>query len=550
MEQDNMKVQEEDFASMLEESFQENQKNSVCDGVIVAIEGDSVLIDVGEKLEGKINISEITDKNGEPLFKVGDKLPIVIKSFRSERPIISHKSAIKAKHIQDFIEKYENDYEELVIDGKIVSGNRNGFIVAVDEAEFFLPNSQIRRDNNLVGKILKFKILKIDKEKNSVIVSRRKFLKDESKKVKDVVKAILKDDVIVDGTIKKITSYGMFVDVGGIDGLVHYNEISYKGPVNPAKLYKEGDVITVKAIDYDTKKKHLSLSVKQATPDPWEEIKEELEVGDVIKVTVSNIESYGAFVDLGNDIEGFLHISEISWDKDLKHPQSLLKVGEEVDVEVIELDFKNRRLRVSYKRLQPKPFEEFTSKYKEGDAVKGIVTTLTDFGAFIKIDKVEGLLHNENATWDKNLKCKDFLKDGDEIDVKITNIDKENEKISLNKKDLEESPAESFAKNNKIGDLVKGKIKNIKDFGVFIELENGIDALIRKEDLYPVKVEDLEVNQDIEAVISLIDSKTNKVRLSVKRLAKKREKDTLKEINSDSISLGDTLGEALKEQIK
>ena len=553
MEQDNIVVeQEEDFASMLEESLQQkSQRNSVRDGVIVEIDGDTVLVDVGEKLEGKIYLSEITDKDGVAKFAVGDTLPIIIKNFRSERPMISHLSAIKMKYIQDFIEKNIEDYKDLVIDGKIISANKNGFIVAVDNAEFFLPNSQIRRDNNLVDKTFKFKILKLDKDKNSVIISRRKYLKDESKKVKEVIDAIMQDDVVIDGIVKKITSYGMFVDVGGLDGLVHYNEISYKGPVNPAKLYNEGDMVTVKAISYDSKKRYLSLSIKQANPDPWEEIKEELEVGDVIKVTISNIESYGAFVDLGNDIEGFLHISEISWDKDIKYPNTLFNIGDEVDVEVIELDFDTRRLRVSYKKLQPKPFEEFINKYKEFDVVKGKVTTLTDFGAFIKIDQVEGLLHNENASWDKKLKCRDIFTVGDEVEVKITNIDDNSEKISLNRKDLEDSPTEKFSKEFQINDIVEGKIKNIKDFGVFVELKSGIDALIRLEDLYPLKVEELESNQDIEAVISLIDTRNNKVRLSVKRLSKKREKDALNEINSDNnISLGDSLGEALKEQIK
>ena len=206
------------------------------------------------------------------------------------------------------------------------------------------------------------------------------------------------DDVIVEGAIKKITSYGMFVDVGGVDGLVHYNEISYKGPVNPSKLYKEGDIVTVKAISYDKDKRHLSLSIKAVQPDPWAEVESELDEGDTITVTVSNIEAYGVFVDLGNDIEGFLHISEISWNKNVKNPNDYLTVGEEIDVEVIEINSTTHKLRVSLKRLLPKPFDEFIKNYNEGDIVTGTITSLTDFGAFVRIAGVEGLLHNQDIS--------------------------------------------------------------------------------------------------------------------------------------------------------
>ena len=237
----------------------------------------------------------------------------------------------------------------------------------------------------------------------------------------------------------------MFVDVGGVDGLVHYSEISYKGPVNPSSLYKEGDKVLVKVISYDNEKRHLSLSIKAATPDPWEEIiSDGLEVGDTIKVTVSNIEPYGAFVDLGNDIEGFLHISEISWDKNIKNPKDHISEGQEVDVEVIEIDAKGHRLRVSLKNLLPKPFDEFKAKFKEGDVVKGVVTTITNFGAFVRVGCVEGLLHNEDASWDRNDKCKDMFKAGDELEVKIIKIDSAEQKNFSKPKRSKTKPSSSI----------------------------------------------------------------------------------------------------------
>lgn len=355
------------------------------------------------------------------------------------------------------------------------------------------------------------------------------------------------EDVVVEGTIKKITSYGMFVDVGGVDGLVHYNEISYKGPVNPSKMYKEGDKVNVKAIAYDKDKRHLSLSIKAVLSDPWAEVESALDEGDVIGVTVSNIEAYGVFVDLGNDIEGFLHISEITWDKNVKNPGDYLKVGQEIEVEVIEINSKTHKLRVSLKRLLAKPFDEFTKKHKEGDVVSGVITSITDFGAFVRIDGVEGLLHNQDISWDKNVKAKEVLKSGEEIEVKIAKINPEDQKISLSRKILLESPIDKFAQSNRVNTVVKGTIRDIKDFGVFVSLEDGVDALIRDEDLAPLVKEELQVGDSVEAVVANIDTKRDRIRLSVKKLDYIKNQAMLDEINdNESHSLGDLIKDQLK----
>ena len=333
----------------------------------------------------------------------------------------------------------------------------------------------------------------------------------------------------------------------GVDGLVHYSEISYKGPVNPSTLFKEGDKVPVKVLSYDKEKKHLSLSIKAAMPDPWLELAESgLAMGDVIKVVVNNIEPYGAFVDLGNDIEGFLHISEISWDKNIQNPKDFINEGDEIDVEVIEIDTEKRKLRVSLKNLLEKPFDEFKKNYKAGDVVKGSVVTITKFGAFIKIGTVEGLLRNEDVSWDRNETCKDLLKVGDEVEVKITSIDTKEDKISLSKKDLEDSPIAKYAASHKVGDIVKGTIRNIKDFGLFVELEEGVDALLRKEDIS--NIQDLKVGDEIESAIDYLDTKRNRIRLSVKRLSRQKERAVLNEINSENDD-NVTIGDLIKEQL-
>ena len=541
-------IEDIDFAAMLEESFKKTEEDS--DGVIVDIKGDEVLVNVGKKSEGILNISEITDANGDLMYKVGDTIKVAITGSRGGRPIVSHKKALRKEKVKAFIEAYdpENSGE---IDVKIINKNKGGFVAQdANGVEFFLPKTQsgFKNANDVVGKSYKVRVIKVDKDENSIVVSRKKILDDDRKKRKEALANIVDNADVIEGTIKKITTYGMFVDVGGVDGLVHYSEISYKGPVNPSSLYKEGDKVLVKVISYDNEKRHLSLSIKAATPDPWEEIiNDGLEVGDTIKVTVSNIEPYGAFVDLGNDIEGFLHISEISWDKNIKNPKDHISEGQEIDVEVIEIDAKGHRLRVSLKNLLPKPFDEFKAKFKEGDVVKGVVTTVTNFGAFIRIDCVEGLLHNEDASWDRNDKCKDMFKPGDEVEVKIIKIDNAEQKISLSLKDLKQSPVQEFANKFNVGDIVKGTIRDIKDFGVFVELGDNVDALIRKEDLGSVDVQSLKIGDEIEAAIAFIDEKKNRIRLSIRRLAKQKEREVLNEINdNDKVTLGDIIKEQLQ----
>lgn len=541
-------IEDIDFAAMLEESFKKTEEDS--DAKIVSINGDEVLIDVGKKSEGILNVSEITDVNGNLTYKVGDTIKVVITGSRNGRPIVSHKKALRKEKVKAFIEAYdpENSGE---IDVKVVGKNKGGFITQdVNGVEFFLPktHSGFKNAEGVIGKTYKVRVIKIDKEENSIVVSRKKILDDDRKKRKEALSSIVENDSVIEGTVKKITTYGMFVDVGGVDGLVHYSEISYKGPVNPSSLYKEGDKVLVKVISYDNEKRHLSLSIKAATPDPWEEIiNDGLEVGDTIKVTVSNIEPYGAFVDLGNDIEGFLHISEISWDKNIKNPKDHINEGQEIDVEVIEIDAKGHRLRVSLKNLLPKPFDEFKAKYKEGDVVKGVVTTITNFGAFVRVGCVEGLLHNEDASWDRNDKCKDMFKAGDELEVKIIKIDSAEQKVSLSLKDLKQSPVQAFADKFNVGDIVKGTIRDIKDFGVFVELGNNVDALIRKEDLGSVDVSTLKIGDEIEAAIAFIDEKKNRIRLSIRRLAKQKEREVLNEINDNDDKV--TLGDIIKEQL-
>lgn len=547
---DNESFEEENFAEMFAASEKQQETSRIVEGEIVEIQADEnrALVGVGDKLEGILSLDEISE-NGKLKFNVGDKIKVMVTGYYNERPKISYKKVLEQQKTIDFIDKHKENFEDIVIDGVITKKNRGGYVVEADDVTFFMPRSlaAFKDSDEVVGRKIKAQVVKIDPEQNSIVVSRRKLFNDERKKKKEIIDKLMENEALVEGTIKKITSYGMFVDVGGVDGLVHYNEISYKGPVNPSKLYKEGDAVMVKAISYDKDKRHLSLSIKAVQSDPWAEVESELDEGDTITVTVSNVEAYGVFVDLGNDIEGFLHISEISWDKNVKNPNDYLSVGQEIDVEVIEINPKTHKLRVSLKRLLPKPFDEFMKNHREGDIISGNITSLTDFGAFVRIDGVEGLLHNQDVSWDKNVKCKDILKSGDKVEVKIAKINPEDQKISLSRKALLESPIDTFAKSHKLNSVVTGTIRDIKDFGVFVSLEDGVDALIRDEDLSPLEKASLVVGQKIEAAIAVVDTRRDRIRLSVKKLDYIKNQAMLEEINdNEAHSLGDLIKDKFK----
>jgi small subunit ribosomal protein S1 len=542
--------EDDNFAAMFEESEKKTTTNTVVDGTIVEMDEDSLLVDVGQKSEGKLYLSEITI-NGEVKYSVGDTIKVMLTSSRGERPGISYRKVLQKEKFDEFFKIHGEEPENVIVEGTVTSVKpRAGFIVeSEDGMEYFMPMAQgYLKAFGAVGKKVKAIVLKAKEETSSIVISRKKLIEDYQKNKEDQIAKLMDTNEIKTGIIKKITSYGMFIDMGGVDGLVNYNEISYKGPVNPSQYYEEGEEVEVIIKSYNKDKGHLSLSIKDAMANPWEEIQEEIEVGDVITVTVSNFESYGAFVDLGNDIEGLLHISEISWSKNVKNPKDHLNIGDEINVEVIDLDCVKRKLRVSLKKLQAKPFSKFIKENKVGDIVKGQIATLTEFGAFVTINDIDGLLHNEEASWESNAKCKAIYKKGDEVEVKIIKIDTEKENISLSIKALGESPADKFASENSNGDILKSTIKDIKDFGIFINLVDNLDGLIRKEDLLELEEGAVEqkIGDEIEAVIVNIDKQRNRVRISQKRLEAQQNRDVLESVNDNSSM---TLGDALLGQL-
>ncbi len=544
----NFNDEEENFAELLKKE-ETLEKGTIKEGLIVSInENDGyAMVSVGGKTEGRLALSEITDEKGQLLYQKNDPI-IVHVSEKGEHPSVSYKKAISQQKIQAKIEELGENYENAIIEGKIVGKNKGGYIVESQGVEYFLSrsHSSLKNDANYIGKRIKACIIRVDKENHSINISRKRFFEVNDKRQLEVSKELLEATEPVLGVVRQITPFGIFVEVKGVEGLVHYSEISHKGPVNPEKYYKEGDEVHVKAIAYDEEKRRLSLSIKATIEDPWEEIQDKLKPGYAIKVVVSNIEKYGVFVDIGNDIEGFLHVSEISWDKNVSHPDNYLSVGQEIDVKIIDIDPKNRRLRVSLKQLTNKPFDVFESKHQVGDVLEGKVATLTDFGAFLNLGGVDGLLHNHDAFWDKDKKCKDHYKIGDVIKVKILKINKKDKKISLSAKHLVTSPTEEFAQKHKTDSVIQGKVVSIKDFGVFINAD-GIDVLIKNEDLNPLKKDEIKIGQEITCVVVAIEKSNNKVRASVHRLERKKEKEELQAFNTSDDKM--TLGDILKEKL-
>lgn len=534
-EEEIVESQDKDSFEKLLKDYDEQSKQAIQRGVISKIsEQDScVFIDVGMKSDGRISIDEIKDKQGKLLFKEGDQIDVILTGSNTERPKLSHKAAIKKIKVKEFIDAHDN-FDDLVVEGVVKQRSRKSYIVDVDGIEMNMPiaHSAYAQDAQPVGKKITAYVIGVDTKNLSIKISRKLYISRKRKEQKDIINKLLEDkDAIRAVTIKNVRSYGLFVDVDGADGLIHYTEISYKGPINPSNLFSVGQKIEAKILEYDKEKRRLSLSAKAVHPNPWDDIDKQLEVGDTIKGLVTNMEKYGAFIDLGNDIEGFLHISELSWDKDIVHPSDILSLGEEIVVEIIELIPSSQRLRVSLKKLLPRPFDEFAKNHKVGEKIKAQVVSIKDFGCFLRIDGVEGLLHNDEISWGKNDLAQKSYKIGDEIEVAILKIDSAKERLSFSVKKTLKSPLEIFTQDNKIGDIVSGELIDIKEFGIFVRLTEGVDALIRIEDLGNQEVQDLTMGQTIEGVIIAIDKDRNRIRMSLKKLAKQKEKELIEQFN-------------------
>jgi small subunit ribosomal protein S1 len=517
-----------DFGAMLDQYEQEQaafQEGSVVRGTVVGINDRGVLIDFGFKSEGLVDQQEFTE-NGELTVKRGDEVEVLIKSMESQegQPILSRADAVRMR-AWDELEKAHRDGTP--IKGRIIERVKGGLRVDVDGVDAFLPGSQVdsrpvRNLESFRGQEIEAKVIKLNRKRSNVVLSRKAILDEQNEGRKGETLDNLEESIIVDGQIKNLTDYGAFVDLGGIDGLLHVTDMSWGRLQNPAELFKVGETVQVKVLKFDRERERVSLGYKQLQPDPWESVEERFVIGSKVNGSVASVTDYGAFIELEPGVEGLVHVSEMSWSKRMKHPSKLVNVGDTVEAEVLGVDPKARRISLGMKQMQANPWQTLRERYQIGARVSGRVRNLTDFGAFIEVeDGVDGLVHVSDISWNKRIKHPgEVLKKGQEIEAVITNIDTENRRLSLSIKDTEPSSWDRFVNTHKPGDIVRGRITRFANFGAFVELDEGLEGLCHISELSEERVDKPEdvaqVGQEMEFRVLRIENDNKKIGLSAR----------------------------------
>jgi small subunit ribosomal protein S1 len=515
-----------DFGAMLDQYEQEQaqyQEGSVVRGTVVGVNDRMVVIDFGFKSEGAVPIEEFTEA-GELTVKRGDEVEVLIKSMESSEgvPILSRADAVRMR-AWDELEKAYRDGTP--VKGKIAERVKGGLRVDVDGVAAFLPGSQvdirpIRNLESLRGQEIEARVIKLNRKRSNVVLSRKAILEQENEGKKGETLNALEEGIIVEGQIKNLTDYGAFVDLGGIDGLLHVTDMSWGRLQNPGEMFRVGENVQVKVLKFDKDRERVSLGFKQLLPDPWESVTERFPVGQRMQGKIASVTDYGAFIELEPGVEGLVHVSEMTWSKRMKHPSKLVQPGENVEVEVLGVDPKNRRISLGMKQTQPNPWESLPERFHVGDRVRGRVRNLTDFGAFVEVeDGVDGLVHVSDISWNKRIKHPgEALKKGQEIEAVITNIDVDNRRLSLSIKDTEPSAWEKFINEHKPGDIVRGKVTRFANFGAFVELAEGLEGLCHVSELSDERVERPEdaaqIGQELDFRILRIEPESKKIGLS------------------------------------
>ncbi len=534
--EDEQSAVEMDFGAILEQFEQESAQYSpgqVVQGKVIGVSDTGVVIDFGYKSEGVANIAEFTNPDGEVTVKRDDEVEVVIKNMNGGdgSPVLSYADAQRRKS-WDVLEEAFN--KEETVKGRVLDRIKGGVKVDLNGVEAFLPASQIdsRPVGNLdeyIGQDIETKIIKFSRRKGNVVLSRKVIVDEVLGAQKKETLGQLEEGYIVEGKVKSLTDYGAFVDLGGLDGLLHVTDMSWGKVQKPADLLKVGEQVQVKVLKLDREHEKISLGLKQLTADPWTSVEERYPVGTNVKGKVSSLADYGAFIELEPGVEGLIHISEMSWSKRSKHPNKILNMGEEVEVRILDINPTDRRISLSLKQLMTNPWDSLRERYQVGTKVTGKVRNLTDFGAFVEIeDGVDGLVHVSDISWSKRIKHpKDALKKGQEVEAVVTNIDTAGQRLSLSIKDLTPSTWDTFVQQHKPGDVVKGKISRFASFGVFVELGEDLEGLCHISELSDEKVdkpeEVVQIGQEMDFKILRIDSEAGKIGLSARAVGKEDE---------------------------
>ncbi len=545
------------FKELYEQSLQNVQLGAVVTGKIVQINADTVMVDVGWKTEGYIPIRELKNDEGNLTVAVGDEIEILVDRRDGDgNLVLSRDKAAKIK-VWDDVKKASE--QNAAIRGTVVERVKGGLSVDIGITAF-LPGSQVdirpvRDLDRFVGQTLMFNVIKYDRKRNNVVLSRRSILEREREAEKRETLERLEVGKIVEGVIKNITDYGVFIDLGGVDGLLHVTDISWGRITRPADNFTKGDRIQVKVISFDREKERVALGLKQLITNPWETITERYPAGSILPGRVVNVTDYGVFVELEQGVEGLIHISEMFWTREIKHPSKVLSLGDQINVMVLDVNPGAKRISLGLKQTTQNPWETLREKYPEGSVVRGVIRNITNFGIFVGIeDGIDGLIHMSDISWRQRVKHpSEHFKKGQEIEAMVLNIDVEHEKFSLGIKQIEKNPWEDLDRKYKPGTVVTGKVTNLTDFGVFVELEEGIEGLVHISEISQKRVKSssdlFAVGDTISAVIKNLDLKSRKIRLSVKDLEgpSSEEGPSVHAYLNNRENVGSNLGKALAD---
>lgn len=556
------------FQQLFEESQKgkEYKEGEVVEGTIVKIDDEVATVDIGYKSEGQIRVAEFYDSQRKIMISEGDAVLVYIEKVEDDhgRLVLSKEKADVLRAWDEISEACEKN--ELV-EGTVVSKVKGGLSVDIG-VKAFLPGSQvdIRPTKNLdqyLGQSYKFKIIKFNKKRGNIVLSRRLLLMEERARLKEQTLSKIEEGMVTEGMIKNLTDYGAFIDLGGLDGLLHITDMSWGRIKHPSELFKVGQSIEVKVLKYDETKERVSLGYKQLQQDPWGTVEERYTVGTRVKGKVVSLTDYGAFVELEPGVEGLVHVSEMSWTQRVKHPSKLVNEGDEVEAIVLDVDKGNRRISLGMKQIEPNPWDILAEKYKVGSRVKGTVKNITDFGVFVGVPEgIDGLIHVSDVTWEsKDINPNEMFKKGDEVECVVLSIDKEAEKFSLGIKQMSDDPWRVVANRFPQGTKVKGKVTKVADFGVFLQVEEGVEGLLHASELMGEgkpkdRLKEVKVDDEIEAVVVSVDMSERKLALSVKAMHQKEERENIRHYTKTAqqqsrTSFGDLLGDVaqkLREQ--
>lgn len=549
------------FADALEnylnDEIGELEEGSIVKGEVVRVDDENVLVDVSFKSEGQIPAAEFRDPAGNLTVKVGDQVDVyVVRKNESEGTITL--SFEKAKRMQLFDQLEEVQENNSIIKGHIVRRIKGGYTVDIGGVEAFLPGSHVDLRpvpdmDALVNQEFEFRVLKINRRRSNVIVSRRVLLEEERDSKRQDLLATLEEGQIVKGKAKNITDYGVFVDLGGLDGLLHITDMSWKRIRHPKEMITLGQELELKVLSFDRESNKVSLGLKQLVADPWQDISARFPEGKKCLGKVTNLVDYGAFVELESGVEGLVHISEMSWTRKLRHPSQMVKVGEEVEVVILGVDGEKKRISLGMKQVRPNPWELVAEKYPEGTILEGVIKNITEFGMFIGIeDGIDGLIHVSDISWTKKVRHPNELyKVGDVVQAKVLTVDQENEKFTLGIKQLVEDPWAHVPAAYPVGCTVKGIVTNITDFGLFVEVEEGIEGLVHVSELSGKKTktpaESFKEGQEIQAKVIHVSAEERRLGLSIKQIKDEEERRKPKEFHAGPQESGLNLGDLLKQ---